>query len=407
MTRPDGLTRRQFFGSLGAVALGALLSGRVGTAQGAPVRIGFAISETGPYAIGANITQLPNYLLWRDQVNTRGGLVVKGEGRRRVEFVQFDDRSDIETAIRLYERLISVERVDLLLPPWGTAMHFAVAPVFNRAGYPLLGPTVGSLRLRDMRLPYFYAMLAQPDAQMTALVGLLKEMRRRHGFNRVAVIYVNDLFGIEHYQYLRPLLRQERFEVVEERAYPLGVTDLSDVLRSLQGKRPDAFVGLTYPADTNLVVSQAAGIGFNPPLFYTAVGTAFPAFRDRFGGNAEGVMGIGVWNPKVPYRGAREYFQAHVEKFRREPDRWASAFTYAALQILERAVAEVGLDRARIKEYLDANTFETVVGPVRFVNGINRATPGMVGQWQRGEFEVVWPRERATAEPVVPKPSWR
>jgi len=74
---------------------------------------------------------------------------------------------------------------------------------------------------------------------------------------------------------------------------------------------------------------------------------------------------------------------------------------------LERAVAEVGLDRGRMKEYLDRTTFETVVGPVRFVNGVNRTTPGMVGQWQRGEFEVVWPRERATASPVIPKPAWR
>ncbi len=401
------ITRRQFLRTAAVAAAASCWPVRRVHGQGAPVRIGFAISETGPYAIGAGITQLPNYILWRDQVNARGGLMVRGEGRRRVEFVQFDDRSDIETAVRLYERLVSVERVDLLLPPWGTAMHFAVAPIFNRAGYPLLGPTVGSLRLRELRLPYFYAMLAQPDAQMTALVGLLKELRRQHGFNRVAVIYVNDLFGIEHYQYLRPLLRQERFDVVEERAYPLGVTDLSDVLRSIQAKRVDAFVGLTYPADTNLVVAQATGLGFNPPVFYTAVGTAFPAFRDRFGASAEGVMGIGVWNPKVPYQGAREYFQAHVDKFRREPDRWASAFTYAALQILERAVAEVGLDRGRMKEYLDRTTFETVVGPVRFVNGVNRTTPGMVGQWQRGEFEVVWPRERATASPVIPKPAWR
>jgi branched-chain amino acid transport system substrate-binding protein len=30
----------------------------------------------------------------------------------------------------------------------------------------------------------------------------------------------------------------------------------------------------------------------------------------------------------------------------------------------------------------------------------------MVGQWQKGEFEVVWPRERATARAIVPKPAW-
>jgi branched-chain amino acid transport system substrate-binding protein len=27
----------------------------------------------------------------------------------------------------------------------------------------------------------------------------------------------------------------------------------------------------------------------------------------------------------------------------------------------------------------------------------------MVGQWQNGEFEIVWPPARATAKPVMPK----
>lgn len=401
------ITRRALLKVAAATAATAVLPTTFARAQTGPVRIGFAISETGPFSIGAGITQLPNYLLWRDEVNARGGLMVKGQGRRPVEFVRYDDRSEIETAVRLYERLATVDRVDLMLPPWGTAMNFAVAPIANRHNYPLIGPTVGSLRLRDLGLPYFYAILAQPDAQMTALVAYLRDVRTRMQFNRVAVIHVADLFGVEHYTALMPLLRGAGFEVVDDRSYPLGVTDLADVLRGAQARRADIVIGITYPADTNLVVRQLAGIGFNPPVLYTAVGTAFPAFRDAFGANAEGVAGIGAWNPKVPLPGARAYYSAHVNKMGREPDRWASAFAYASLKILEQAVEQVGLDRPLIREYLDATEFRTIVGPVRFVRGINRATPGMVGQWQRGEFEVVWPRSYATAQPIVPKPPWR
>lgn len=403
------ITRRSFLKVAGAAAAATVLPlpRMRALAQSGPVRIGFAISETGPFAIGAGITQIPNYMLWRDEVNARGGLMVADQGRRPVEFVRYDDRSDLETSVRLFERLITVDRVDLLLPPWGTAAHFAVAPVASRHGYPLIGPTAGSLRLRDLRLPYFYAMLAQPDAMMSSLAGYLKELRTRFGYNKVAVIHVSDLFGVEHYQALMPILRQERFEIVDDKSYPFGVQDLSDVLKGIQARQPDIFVGLTYPGDTALVVNQSGGIGFSPPVFYTAVGTAFPAFRDNFRTRAEGVHGMGAWNPKVRFAGAREYYAAHVRKFNREPDRWASAFAYASLRILEEAVGKVGLDRARIKTYLDETEFSTVVGPVKFVQGINRATPGMIGQWQRGEFEVVWPRNRATAQPIVPKPAWQ
>ena len=89
-----------------------------------------------------------------------------------------------------------------------------------------------------------------------------------------------------------------------------------------------------------------------------------------------------------------------MKKHQKEPDRWASAFAYASLQIIERTVGEVGLDRKRIKEMLDATEFSTVAGPIKFTKGVNTSTPGMVGQWQKGEFEIVWPRASR------PRPPW-
>ena len=397
--------RRRFLQVAGGAAAAAAAP-RVARAQGGPVRIGYTLSATGPYAVGAGITQAPNYQLWVEQVNAKGGLAVAGQGRRPIQVVDHDDRSEIETAVRLYEKMATDDKVDLLLPPWGTAMNFAVAPVANKHGYPLIGPTVGSLKLKDLNLPYFYAVLAQPDAMMAGLAAFLKDVKRQRKLNKVAVIYVNDLFGLEHHGALMPLLKEGEFEVVEVKSYPLGVKDLTDVLKGIKAKGAEILVGLTYPPDTILATTQAKAVDFNPPVFYTAVGTAFPFFRDRFKGSAEGVMGVGAWNPKVPFPGAKAYFDAHVAKHKKEPDRWASAFAYATLQILEESVGKVGLDRAKIKAHLDATEFQTVAGPMKFSKGVNVATPGMVGQWQKGEFEVVWPENRATAKAVVPKPNW-
>jgi branched-chain amino acid transport system substrate-binding protein len=400
------LNRRGFL-KIAASAAAAPLFPRIARAQAAPVRVGFTLSGSGPYSVGSDITQGPNYQLWIEQVNAKGGLLVRGEGRRPVQFVDHDDRSEIETAVRLYEKLITQDKVDLLLPPWGTAMNFAVAPVANKHGYPLIGPTVTSMKLGELNLPYFYAVLAQPDSMMGALAAFLKDLKRQGRFNKIAVIHVADLFGLEQQTALMPHLQEAGFEIVEVKSYSLGVKDLSDVLKSIKAKGAEIFISLSYPPDTILAVSQAKGIDFNPAVFYGAVGTAFPFFRDRFKGSAEGIIGMGAWNPKVPYPGAKAYFDAHVSKFQKEPDRWASAFTYATLQILEQAVGQVGLDRARIKAYLDTTEFSTVVGPIKFTRGINQATPGMVGQWQKGEFEVIWPRDRATAQALIPKPAWQ
>jgi branched-chain amino acid transport system substrate-binding protein len=185
-----------------------------------------------------------------------------------------------------------------------------------------------------------------------------------------------------------------------------GGLAVTDVLKGVKAKGAEILIGLSYPPDTILLTTQAKAVDYNPPIFYTAVGTAFPFFRDRFKGAAEGVMGVGAWNPKVNFPGAKAYFDAHVAKTKKEPDRWASAFTYSTLQIIEESVGKVGLDRAKIKAHIDATEFMTVAGPIKFAKGVNTATPGMVGQWQKGEFEVVWPPERATGKAVVPKPAW-
>jgi branched-chain amino acid transport system substrate-binding protein len=399
------MQRRTFLATVAATAAALSSRPRPGRAQARAVRVGYTLSATGPYAVGAGITQAPNYTLWQEQTNARGGLAVAGGGRRPVELVSVDDRSEIETAVRFYEKLATDDKVDLLLPPWGSAMNFAIAPVATKHGYPMIGPTAISGKFKELALPYFYTLLVQPEGQMQAVAALLRDLKAQGKISRIAVAYVNDLFGIELHTAAGPAFKSAGLEVVDTKSYPLGVKDLSPVLKSFKAAGADCFVGLTYPPDNVLVTGQAKEVDWNPAVFFTGVGTAFPFYRDRFKG-AEGVMGIAGWNPKVKFPGAREYYDAHVKKHQKEPDRWASAFAYASLQILERCVAEVGLDRPRIKSMLDSTEFQTVAGPIKFVKGENVATPGMVGQWQKGEFELVWPKAVATGVSVAPKPAW-
>src|SRR5215468_2343614 len=191
------MDRRRFLrGSIATASTLALAPARV-HAQGKPVKIGYTLSATGPYSVGAGITQAPNYALWADQVNAKGGLMVKGEGRRVVEYITTDDRSEIETAVRFYEKLMSEDKVDLILPPWGTAMNFAVAPVANKNGYPMIGPTVSSNKLKELSFPYFYAILQQPDSITAAMAAMLKEQKTQGRVSKIGLTYVNDLFGIE------------------------------------------------------------------------------------------------------------------------------------------------------------------------------------------------------------------
>ena len=370
-------------------------------AQDAPVRIGYAIARTGPWSAGAQITQEPNYIMWAEQVNAAGGLNVKGK-KRKVELIGFDDRSEAETMVRTYEKLMASDKVDLILPPWGTGNNFAVMPLAQKHGYPMLSPTATGRKLLSMKNPYFFALLQQPDSMMNALA----EFMKARGVNSVAVIHVDDLFGLEQMGALELALKEKGIQIVEKKSYPLGVKDLQPVLNDVKAKNPDAFVALSYPPDTFLITGQAKAIGFNPKLFYAAVGAAFPVYRDKFGPTIEGVMGMGTWNPKMNPR-LKAYFDAHVARWKKEPDRWASAHAWAGLQILEQAVAKAGLDRKALRNAIAGGEFDTIIGKMRFKNGENISTPGVVSQWQGREFEVVWPPDRATAPALFPKPNWK
>ena len=122
----------------------------------------------------------------------------------------------------------------------------------------------------------------------------------------------------------------------------------------------------------------------------------------------EGVMGTGAWNPKVPYPGAKEFWDRMVQfSGAGKVDWYGNAFAYSSVQILQQAIEKAGtLDRKKIRDVIAKGTFDTVIGPVRFESQINVQSPGEVGQWQNGEFEIVAAKEKRTAKPIYPKPPW-
>ena len=356
----------------------------------------------GAVDAGAQTSQEPNYLMWAEQQNAAGGLNVKGT-KRMIELVSSDDRSDVETCVRSYEKLMGSDKVDLVLAPWGSGANFAVAPLANRYGYPFLAPTALSRRLVEMKLPYFFLMLQQPKPMCDALVDMLKA----NGVKTVAMIYTDELFGLENYAAFKVALQGTGINMVEDKSFPTNTKDLSPVLRSIKDKNPDAFVGFTYPADTVLASRQSKEIGFNPKFFYLSVGTAFPFYRATLTpAGVEGVLGMGSWNAKTS-KMAQAYFDAHVKSQKKEPDRWASGACWASLEILTSAVGKVGLDRKAIRDYIANTDHNTILGKIKFSGSENIGTPGTVSQWQNGEFEVVWPKAVATAALNPNKPAWK
>ena len=82
------------------------------------------------------------------------------------------------------------------------------------------------------------------------------------------------------------------------------------------------------------ITQQARVLGFDPKVFYAAIGTAFPMFKQRFGADTEGVMGSGGWDPDDPK--SKAFFEHHVAVMGQEPDRWASPSAMRAFKCCSR-----------------------------------------------------------------------
>jgi len=374
------------------------------------IRVGWAISKTGPFAAGANVTTLPNYQVWVKDVNDAGGIMIKSLGKKLpVEIVEYDDRSNSEEMIKAVERLATQDNVDFILPPWSTGLNLAVAPVLNKYGYPHLAVTANTNRAPELvkRWPNLSFWLGLPSEIVDGLTDMLGKLRADGKIgDKVAMVSVSDQFGIELATAARDGFKKAKLNLVYDKSYPLGTQDMQPVLKEAMAANPDAFISFSYPPDTFGITEQSKVIGFNPKLFFVGVGTAFPMYKGKFGADAEGIMGIGGSNADLP--GIKWYIQHHKEIIGREPDRWASPITYASLQVLQQAIERVGkIDRAAVIKEIHEGTFETIVGKVKLKDGLYQEV-WAVGQWQGNDFYAVAPMKQAGArEPVVPKPAWK
>jgi len=366
--------------------------------------VGFSMSLTGIYAAGA-AGQMQAYQLWEETVNNQGGIYVKEYGKKLpVKLIYYDDKSEADTAVRVYEKLVTEDKVDVVLSPYGTSIHFAVAPIAEKYKVPIIGSTAASVKLRDIKTEYFWFITAcVGDRQMQALVDLLKNLKVKD----IAIIYAQELFPRENLQYLDPYVEEAGFNVVLRKDYPMGAKDLTTLLSEIKTKDPEALIALCYPAGAFTITTQAQEVGLNPRFLFELVGPAVVVFGPKFGAATEGIATMGHWSPKGKWPGAQQFHDRYVAKFNKKPDYLNSALAYTACQILEQTVEAVGsFDWQKMRDHIVATEFQTINGPIAFSGSENVRTPAMILQWQKGELEIIWPKTTATAKPLYPKPVW-
>lgn len=381
----------------------------VGTAHAAgTIKIGAVAPKTGPLSGGSTVTHWPNIRLWVEQVNARGGLKLK-DGKKMLELIEYDDQTNPGVHIKAAQRLATQDKVDFIVAPFGTGFNLASAPIYAKHGYPHIAVSAISDKIPELtkRYPNLFFTLGSTTDFAGSVAKILAKMKAdgKLGSGRVAMVNVADAFGIELAETARPIFKKAGLEIVYDKSYPLGTQDLSPIVKGAKAANPDAFVAWSYPPDTFGLTKQALTQNLNVKAYYTAVATCFPAFGKAFGKAAEGILGAGGVDPTTPEMKA--YRAAHLKITGKTADYWASANTYASLQILEQAIEGVGEnDRKKVTQYIKDNTFKTIMGDIKFKNQVSYKY-WTVGQWQDGVFYGVESRDMPNAKPVIIKSGWK
>ncbi len=378
--------------------------------------IGAARPLSGPLAVYEEMAFGPIYKMWVDEVNAKGGLYIEEYGKRLpIELKIYDDTSDMGTMTRMLEKLILEDEVDFILPPASTAFLFAAAPIANKYGYILLGAEGGGTTLTPLlpSLPYYFGVLNYSDHyQMPVLAEILEDA----GIETVAIMFLEDLHGVEYNGVAGIDLNNKGIDIVMTKSVPIGVKDVASIINEAKALGAEAFLSFCYPDENFLAIGTAMALGYNPDVFLTGPGANFAFFPGVFGPAAEGVMGYGAWNTKSS-AASEDFYEKFTALY--DPgllDWWGHNLYYGGLQFFEQAIEEAGtLDQAVIREVMATSTFNTILGPTWFdMTGdgsgggllAEECYTGQVGQWQNGVFEVVDPGANRTATPVIPKPEW-
>src|SRR5215475_2486958 len=361
------------------------------------VRIGVALSQTGNLADSA-APYFKGLDLWREQANARGGLA-----GRPVEFVVYDDRSDPATAARLYEKLITDDKVNLVMSSLGSATAATGSGVAEKHKIIMINGGGAAEAIQQRGFKYVFQTAARISSYADGLVPMIDKYK----IKSIALVSRDYAAARDISKAIKESIKDKDVKIVMDEYFPAGTADFSSQIAKGQQLQPDLWIGLLYPNEAIETVRQFHSVNYMPK-FFIANGVSQEDFLTSAGKDAEYALGMSLYEPSLPSEGNKEFVKTYHDKYNADPGYYA-AFGFVAGTVLEAAVIhDDAIDTEKVREVLTTLKMGTVMGQheVDPATYMQVGVRGLVVQVQNGKREVVWPEEYKTAGPKLPIPAW-
>lgn len=376
------------------------------TDQKSPIVIGASLPLTGQRQGPGNAAK-QGYEVWAAMVNAAGGLL-----GRQIELKIVDNASNPDTAAADYEKLISVDKVDLVVGTFSSVLVIPTSEVAAKHGYAYVEPAGGAPDVFNRGLTnIFFAQPApgarQADPFALYILNLPADQRPK----TFAVVSLDDPFTLGVMNRLKGLLTDGGLNSVLDTKYPADKSDFSDIAAQVAKLNPDLILGGTQEEDSRAQILAYQAAGYQPHIAYFTNGPTVPVtFQKALGKTTEGIFSSISWFPEGKDYQNTEFTANYIKlsggSLSDIPEDAANAFTVG--QILQQAIEKIGLiDNTALVKELHQGTYKTIVGQLGFDETGAPNGSFMLLQWQGGKFVIVGPKDRAEADPLpVPKPNW-
>jgi branched-chain amino acid transport system substrate-binding protein len=369
-----------------------------------PIRIGASLPLTGDFSEPGTAAK-KGYEVWVEMVNKAGGLL-----GRPVELIVVDNASDQDTAVADYEKLITVDKVDLVVGPFSSRLVIPTSEVAARYDYAFVEPAGGAPDVFNRGLKNIFFAQPAPSATQAEpfaeyILGLPEDQRPK----TFAVVSQDDPFTLGVMEPLKTKLTEGGLELVFDQIYP-PETSTSAIALQVADLNPDLIIGGTQLEDSIGQIRAYQEAGYQPRGGFFTSGPSLPGpFREGLGSSTEGIFACISWFPEAEEHQNADFVAKYIEMFGGKAGDIAedSANAFTVGQVLQQAVENINsIDNAQLIEDLHKSTYDTIVGPLSFDEVGKPKGSYMLLQWQGDTFVIVGPGGGERGETVWPKPEW-
>jgi len=369
-----------------------------------PIVIGISLPLTGDFSQPGGEAKR-GYEIWADQINEQGGLL-----DRQVELKITDDASNQDTVVTDYTKLITEDKVDLLLGTFSTLLNFPASAVAEKNGMLYVEPAGGAPKMFDRGFTkLFFAQQATAQHQPDVFVDYIESLPEEDRPKTAAYPTQDDPFTTPVIESMQAQLEALGVQTVYTTTYPADATNFQTIAGAIAAAQPDLIAqGAVFEDGVGLVRSLQQ-LNYSPKmLFQTSAPSNAGQYSEGIGeANTEGVFYTVSWNEKANTPKNEEFVAEYAKRFEGGIPAEDAADAYAAAQTVQAAVEAVGsIDQDKLAEWLHANEVETILGPLAWDETGAPTKQFLLAQWQNGAPEVVAPEAAATVDTVVAKTPW-